>query len=192
MTQACARTNHALCCVIGQVLTYDNIRDVIKFCAQEKLVLFADEVYQETMYKEDVTFHSCRKVVKDLGPEYHKFQLMSINSVSKGFYGELVHLIITASWFVLIYLEWPTLVFFFHLLDVFPNIFLERFQNEIPTYRFCFIVSESVLNLTFRFCLRCKSTPIWTTVLLFPVSLGRSFVRHRKGNFSIFWEGRLV
>ena len=92
MTQACARTNHALCCVVGQVLTYDNIRDVIKFCAQEKLVLFADEVYQETMYKEDVTFHSCRKVVKDLGPEYHKFQLMSINSVSKGFYGELVHI----------------------------------------------------------------------------------------------------
>ncbi|XP_074618205.1 alanine aminotransferase 2-like [Acropora palmata] len=72
----------------GQVLTYDNIRDIIKFCAQEKLVLFADEVYQETMYREDVTFHSCRKVVKDLGPEYHKFQLMSINSVSKGFYGE--------------------------------------------------------------------------------------------------------
>ena len=91
MTQACARTNHALCCVIGQVFTYDNIRDIIKFCAQEKLVLFADEVYQETMYREDVTFHSCRKVVKDLGPEYHKFQLMSINSVSKGFYGELVH-----------------------------------------------------------------------------------------------------
>ncbi|XP_015766691.1 PREDICTED: alanine aminotransferase 2-like isoform X2 [Acropora digitifera] len=72
----------------GQVLTYDNIRDIIKFCAHEKLVLFADEVYQETMYREDVTFHSCRKVVKDLGPEYHKFQLMSINSVSKGFYGE--------------------------------------------------------------------------------------------------------
>jgi len=72
----------------GQVLTYDNIRDIIKFCAQEKLVLFADEVYQETMYREDVTFHSCRKVVKDLGAEYHKFQLMSINSVSKGFYGE--------------------------------------------------------------------------------------------------------
>ena len=92
MTQASARTNHALCCVIGQVFTYDNIRDIIKFCAQEKLVLFADEVYQETMYREDVTFHSCRKVVRDLGPEYHKFQLMSINSVSKGFYGELVHI----------------------------------------------------------------------------------------------------
>ena len=83
-------------CHIGQVLMYENIRDIIKFCAQEKLVLFADEVYQETMYKKDVTFHSCRKVVKDLGPEYRKFQLMSINSVSKGFYGELVHLIITA------------------------------------------------------------------------------------------------
>lgn len=75
------------------------------------------------------------------------------------------------------------MVFFFHLLDVFPNIFLERFQNEIPTYRFCFIVPESVLNLTFRFCLRCKSAPIWTTVLLFPVSFGRSFVRPPKAKF---------
>lgn len=72
----------------GQVLTYDNIRDIIKFCAQEKLVLFADEVYQETMFKDEMTFQSCRKVLKDLGPEYNKFQLMSINSASKGFYGE--------------------------------------------------------------------------------------------------------
>ena len=75
----------------GQVLTYDNIREVIKFCAREKLVLFADEVYQETVFTDEVQFHSCRKVLRDLGPEYNKFQLMSINSVSKGFYGEYVH-----------------------------------------------------------------------------------------------------
>ena len=73
---------------IGQVLSYDNIKEVIKFCAREKLVLFADEVYQETVFTNEVQFHSCKKVLRDLGPEYNKFQLMSINSASKGFYGE--------------------------------------------------------------------------------------------------------
>ena len=72
----------------GQVLSYDNIKEVIKFCAREKLVLFADEVYQETVFTNEVQFHSCKKVLRDLGPEYNKFQLMSINSASKGFYGE--------------------------------------------------------------------------------------------------------
>ena len=74
----------------GQVLSYDNIREVIKFCAREKLVLFADEVYQETVFTNEVQFHSCKKVLRDLGPEYNKFQLMSIHSASKGFYGEYV------------------------------------------------------------------------------------------------------
>jgi len=73
---------------IGQVLTYSTIRDVIKFCAREKLVLFADEVYQETLLTNETQFHSCKKVLRDLGPEYIKFQLMSIHSVSKGIYGE--------------------------------------------------------------------------------------------------------
>ncbi|KAL9976103.1 hypothetical protein ACROYT_G013353 [Oculina patagonica] len=72
----------------GQILTYDNIRDVIKFCAREKLVLFADEVYQETVFTKEAQFHSCKKVLRDLGPEYNNFQLMSLNSASKGFYGE--------------------------------------------------------------------------------------------------------
>ena len=74
----------------GQVLSYDNIREVIKFCAREKLVLFADEVYQETVFANEVQFHSCKKVLRDLGLEYNKFQLMSIHSASKGFYGEYV------------------------------------------------------------------------------------------------------
>lgn len=30
--------------MLGQVLSYDNIRDIIKFCKSEKLVLLADEV----------------------------------------------------------------------------------------------------------------------------------------------------
>ena len=60
----------------------------MKFCAREKLVLFADEVYQETVLTKEAQFHSCRKVVRDLGPEYNNFQLMSLHSVSKGCYGE--------------------------------------------------------------------------------------------------------
>ena len=42
----------ASCLYIGQVLTYEDIQEVIKFCAREKLVLFADEVYQDNVYAE--------------------------------------------------------------------------------------------------------------------------------------------
>ena len=76
------------CIFAGQILTYDNIRDIIKFCAKEKLVLFADEVYQETVFTKGAQFYSCKKVLRDLGPKCSQFQLMSINSASKGFYGE--------------------------------------------------------------------------------------------------------
>ena len=69
-------------------MSYDNIKEVMKFCAREKLVLFVDEVYQETVFTKEVQFHSCKKVLRDLGPEYNNFQLMSLNSASKGFYGE--------------------------------------------------------------------------------------------------------
>ena len=76
------------CLYSGQVLTYENIREVIKFCAREKLVLFADEVYQENVYADGAQFHSCKKVVRDLGEEYSKFQLISLHSSAKGYAGE--------------------------------------------------------------------------------------------------------
>ncbi|XP_020603305.1 alanine aminotransferase 2-like [Orbicella faveolata] len=72
----------------GQVLTYENIQEVVKFCAREKLVLFADEVYQENVYADGVQFHSCKKVVRDLGEEYSEFQLISLHSGAKGYTGE--------------------------------------------------------------------------------------------------------
>jgi len=72
----------------GQVLTHDNIREVIKFCARDKLVLFADEVYQENVYADGVQFHSCKKVLRDMGAEYRDFQLMSLHSSAKGYTGE--------------------------------------------------------------------------------------------------------
>ena len=52
------------------MLTYEDIQEVIKFCAREKLVLFADEVYQDNVYAEGAQFHSCKKVLRYLGDEY--------------------------------------------------------------------------------------------------------------------------
>jgi len=80
--------NYSLDSLIGQVLTYQNIQDVIKFCAREKLVLFADEVYQDNVYAEGAKFYSCKKVLRDLGDEYSEFQLISLHSSAKGYTGE--------------------------------------------------------------------------------------------------------
>ncbi|XP_068724869.1 alanine aminotransferase 1-like [Montipora capricornis] len=72
----------------GQVLSYDNIKDIIKFCHEEELVLLADEVYQANIYGEGLKFHSFKKVLRDMGPDYDEFELISFHSVSKGFLGE--------------------------------------------------------------------------------------------------------
>lgn len=79
---------HINCIFSGQVLTYENIQEVIKFCAREKLVLFADEVYQDNVYADGAQFHSCKKVLRDLGAEYSAFQLFSLHSSAKGYTGE--------------------------------------------------------------------------------------------------------
>ena len=71
------------------MLTYEDIQEVIKFCAREKLVLFADEVYQDNVYAEGAQFHSCKKVLRDLGAEYSGFQLISLHSSAKGYTGEV-------------------------------------------------------------------------------------------------------
>lgn len=72
----------------GQVLSYENVRDIIKFCKEERLVLLADEVYQANVYGEGMKFHSFKKVLRDLGSDYDDFELISFHSTSKGFLGE--------------------------------------------------------------------------------------------------------
>ena len=76
---------------LGQVLTYENIEEIIRFCAREKLVLFAYEVYQANIHVDGVKFHSCKKVLRDLGAEYSNFQLISLHSSAKGYAGEWVY-----------------------------------------------------------------------------------------------------
>jgi len=77
----------------GQVLAEDNMRALVGFCGRERLVLLADEVYQENIYNPDKRFTSFKKVACDLGfrdsdSEAPEFQLVSFHSISKGFLGE--------------------------------------------------------------------------------------------------------
>jgi alanine transaminase len=46
----------------GQTLSEANMREVVAICAEEKLVLIADEVYQENIWRPDRPFVSFRKV----------------------------------------------------------------------------------------------------------------------------------
>jgi alanine transaminase len=72
----------------GQVLSRQNIEDVIKFAKQEKLFILADEVYQHNVYAKGSEFHSFKKVLKEMGPEYAGMELASFFSTSKGYMGE--------------------------------------------------------------------------------------------------------
>ncbi|PNH00444.1 Alanine aminotransferase 2, mitochondrial, partial [Tetrabaena socialis] len=71
----------------GQCLSYQNMRDILEFCVEEKLVLIADEVYQANIYVGDKEFFSFKKVACDIGV-LEQVPLVSLHSISKGFIGE--------------------------------------------------------------------------------------------------------
>ena len=71
----------------GNSLLRPNMEEIVRFCADNKLVLIADEVYQENIWDEGRPFISFKEVVstmKDAPP----VELVSLHSVSKGFLGE--------------------------------------------------------------------------------------------------------
>ncbi|KAK5889211.1 hypothetical protein CesoFtcFv8_015235 [Champsocephalus esox] len=73
----------------GQVQSRQCIEDVIRFAAKERLFLMADEVYQDNVYAEGCQFHSFKKVLFDMGPEYSDIvELASFHSTSKCYMGE--------------------------------------------------------------------------------------------------------
>lgn len=72
----------------GQVLTKENVQDIIRFAKQEKLFLMADEVYQHNVYAKGSKFHSFKKTLMEMGPEYTDLELASFMSTSKGYMGE--------------------------------------------------------------------------------------------------------
>ncbi|XP_023672354.1 alanine aminotransferase 2 isoform X2 [Paramormyrops kingsleyae] len=73
----------------GQVQSRKCIEDVLHFAFEEKLFVMADEVYQDNIYSSDCQFHSFKKVLYEMGPEYFKnVELASFHSTSKGYTGE--------------------------------------------------------------------------------------------------------
>lgn len=68
----------------GQVLTRENIENVIKFAYENQLFIFADEVYQDNVYDKESQFHSFKKVLYELGEPYKSMELASFMSCSKG------------------------------------------------------------------------------------------------------------
>merc|ERR1719340_512291 len=72
----------------GNVLSRANIEAVVKFAAQKKLFVFADEVYQDNVYADGCEFHSFKKVMSEMGAPYNTMELASFLSCSKGYMGE--------------------------------------------------------------------------------------------------------
>lgn len=72
----------------GQVLTRDNIQNIIKFAHKHQLFVFADEVYQDNVYEKESHFHSFKKVLIEMGEPYKNMELASFMSCSKGYMGK--------------------------------------------------------------------------------------------------------
>ena len=73
----------------GQCLTEENLKELIKFAYDEKIVLLCDEVYQENIYQDTKPFISARKAAHDMGEPYRSgLEMLCFHTVSKGTLGE--------------------------------------------------------------------------------------------------------
>ena len=73
----------------GQVLSKRAVQEVLRFCAKHRLVLLADEVYQENVYDEDAEFYSAKRAAFDTGLlQKDGIEMVSFHSISKGVFGE--------------------------------------------------------------------------------------------------------
>lgn len=71
----------------GQVFSREDLEVICKFCAENGIVLLADEVYQRNVYTPGKTFLSAKKVALET-PGCETLQLVSFHSTSKGVIGE--------------------------------------------------------------------------------------------------------
>ena len=73
----------------GTCLSGEQLKELAKFAYDEKIVLMADEVYQENVYQDERPFVSMRKTVAGMGEPYKSgVELLSFHTVSKGTAGE--------------------------------------------------------------------------------------------------------
>jgi len=77
----------------GASLSQDDIRSVIEFARQERLIIIADEVYQTNVFVGE--FISFKRMLRQMQQEnpgaYNDVELASLHSVSKGMVGECGH-----------------------------------------------------------------------------------------------------
>lgn len=70
-------------------MSREDLEAIMRICHEENIMVLADEVYQENIYKEGKEFVSMRKVLHEMGSPYsEEVELISMNSVSKGMLGE--------------------------------------------------------------------------------------------------------
>lgn len=86
-------TLRALCVInpgnpTGQVMTEENIKEVITWAAKNEVLIMADEVYQTNVYDPNMKFHSFKKVLRSMPDLADKVELVSFHSTSKGIIGE--------------------------------------------------------------------------------------------------------
>ncbi|KAL1279727.1 hypothetical protein QQF64_014327 [Cirrhinus molitorella] len=75
--------------MLGHLQSRESIEEVIRFAAEERLFLLADEVYQSCVYGDNAEFYSYKKVLSEMGSNISStVELASFNSASKGFMGE--------------------------------------------------------------------------------------------------------
>lgn len=73
----------------GQCLAKENVDAILEFAREEKLVLMADEVYQDNIYQSEHPFVSFKKALMDMGaPVCNEVELVSFHTISKGYLGE--------------------------------------------------------------------------------------------------------
>ncbi|EAX90129.1 aminotransferase, classes I and II family protein [Trichomonas vaginalis G3] len=72
----------------GSVMTAQQMRQVVDFCEQNNILIIADEVYQYNIYNPERPFISFKKIIAEMKSSV---QLISMNSISKGFMGECGH-----------------------------------------------------------------------------------------------------
>ena len=56
--------------------------------AQYGVTAFYVQVYQHNVYAKGCQFHSFKKVLMEMGPDYNTMELASFMSTSKGYMGE--------------------------------------------------------------------------------------------------------
>lgn len=72
----------------GQVMSEETIKHFIEFAYENKLIIFADEVYQDNIYTKKKKFVSFNKVRESMPEPYKSIELISFHSTSKGLLGE--------------------------------------------------------------------------------------------------------